>query len=68
MSYVQAQTCDRTVREIADRIFESHRITRADQQVFMASLLSKSSLTLEEQNLINHVFEELKRGVLRVVD
>ncbi|MBP0000620.1 MAG: hypothetical protein J7641_16750 [Cyanobacteria bacterium SID2] len=68
MSRLQAPTCDRTVREIADRIFNSHRITRADQQVFMASLLSKSALTPEEENLINKVFEELKRGVLRVVD
>ncbi|MGC9505684.1 hypothetical protein [Baaleninema sp.] len=68
MSYVQEKTCDRTVCEIADRIFTSHQITRADQQVFMASLLSKSNLTPEEENLINHVFEELKRGILRVVD
>ncbi|USR92490.1 hypothetical protein NEA10_07170 [Phormidium yuhuli AB48] len=68
MTATQVQHRGSNVQEIANRIFESHRITRADQSIFMRSLLSKSSLSHEEETIINKVFEELKRGVLRVVD
>ncbi|MCC5898970.1 MAG: hypothetical protein EA395_02745 [Phormidium sp. GEM2.Bin31] len=68
MTATQVQHRDSNVQEIAHRIFESHQITRADQSVFMRSLLSKSALSHEEETIINKVFEELKRGLLRVVD
>lgn len=68
MTAFSISTNDPTVRDIATRIFETHRITRADQQIFMQHLLSKSTITPEEEQLINTVFAELKRGVLRVAD
>lgn len=64
MTATQIRPQQSTVRDIVERIFESHRITRADQR----SLLSKSTITDEEERLINQVFDELKRGVLRVTD
>jgi hypothetical protein len=56
------------IEKIVERIFITHRITRADQRIFMATLLSKDSLTPKEQMLIDRVFEALRQGLLRVVD
>ncbi|MCD8490323.1 MAG: hypothetical protein LRZ84_27255 [Desertifilum sp.] len=56
------------VEAIVERIFETRRITRADQQVFMSALLSKNSLNLSEQQQIDRVFEGLRQGRIRVVD
>ncbi|MEB3826505.1 hypothetical protein [Phormidium sp. CCY1219] len=56
------------IEKIVDRIFTTHRITRADQQMFMKTLLSKNALTPREQVLIDRVFDALRSGLLRVVD
>ncbi|MCT7954572.1 hypothetical protein NG799_21210 [Laspinema sp. D1] len=56
------------IEKIVERIFLTHRITRADQKIFMMTLLSKDSLTPKEQMLIDRVFEALRQGLLRVVD
>ncbi|KOR33826.1 MULTISPECIES: hypothetical protein [Planktothricoides] len=59
---------DSSINQIVTRIFTTHRITRADQQIFMATLLSKDSLSPEEQSQIDRVFDGLRQGLLRVVD
>lgn len=59
---------DSNINQIVTRIFTTHRITRADQQIFMATLLSKDSLSAEEQSQIDRVFDGLRQGLLRVVD
>lgn len=64
----QVPTSDSTINQIVTRIFSTHRITRADQQIFMATLLSKDSLTSEEQTQIDRVFDALRQGLLRVVE
>ncbi len=56
------------INQIVTRIFSTHRITRADQKIFMATLLSKDSLSAEEQSQIDRVFDGLRQGLLRVVD
>ncbi len=56
------------INQIVTRIFSTHRITRADQKIFMATLLSKESLSPEEQSQIDRVFDGLRQGLLRVVD
>ncbi len=57
-----------TIEQVVERIFTTHRITRADQQLFMNTLLSKDRLTSQEQQQIDRVFDALRRGLLRVVD
>lgn len=57
-----------SVQEIVDQIFASRRITRIDQQKLMTSLLSRETLTLQEHEQIDKVFDALRRGVIRVVD
>jgi len=64
----QVPTSESQIHQIVSRIFTTHRITRADQQMFMATLLSKDSLTADEQSQIDRVFDGLRQGLLRVVD
>ncbi len=56
------------IEQVVERIFISHRITRADQKMFMSALLSKDSLSPEDRQKIDKVFDGLRRGLLRVVD
>jgi transcriptional regulator CtsR len=57
-----------TLDRIVERIFSSHKITRADQQRFMSAMLSRETLSGEDQKKINRVFDALQKGLLRVVD
>jgi hypothetical protein len=56
------------IAQVVEKIFSSRRITRADQQRFMSTALSKVRLSHDEQIYINRVFEGLRRGLLKVVD
>jgi hypothetical protein len=53
-----------SLEPIAERILSSRRITRADQLL----LLTPHSLTVQEQALVNRVFDRLRSGLIRVVD
>lgn len=53
---------------LIERIFVSRKITREDQRQLMYLLLSKESLSDEEHNCINEVFDRLRRGLLHVVE
>lgn len=55
------------IQQIAARIIDSRQITRADQNILMSALLSKESLSLEEQNLVQQLYKDLKLGLIRVV-
>jgi len=57
-----------TLDALIDRIFMSRQITRDDQRQLMNLLLSKESLSDEEHNCINEVFDRLRRGLLHVVE
>ncbi len=56
------------IEQVVSKITESGRISRADQQQFMATLLSKNKISSTEQALVDRVFELLRAGRLRVVD
>ncbi len=68
MMEAQAPLSPDTLDQVIERIFTSHRITRADQRRFMSALLSQTCISLEDQMKINRVFDALQRGLLRVVD
>jgi hypothetical protein len=53
-----------STRQVVERILTSRTITRIDQQI----LLACQTLSLEEQNLVNQVFDRLQRGLLKVVE
>lgn len=55
------------IQQIAARIIDSRQITRADQNILMSALLSKDSLSSEEQNLVQQLYKDLKLGLIRVV-
>ena len=65
---VPAQSSLGSIEQVVERIFRSHRITRADQQLFMNALLTKHALSREDRANIDRVFEGLRWGLLRVVD
>ncbi|HEY9653228.1 MAG TPA: hypothetical protein V6C95_21395 [Coleofasciculaceae cyanobacterium] len=56
------------VTQIANRIIHLRKITRVDQHLFMSAVLSKKSLSLEEQNLVEQVYQGLSRGWIKVVE
>jgi hypothetical protein len=56
------------VEQVANRIICLRKITRIDQHLLMSALLSKKSLSLEEQNLVERVYQALNKGWIKVVD
>ncbi|MBD2040124.1 hypothetical protein [Microcoleus sp. FACHB-672] len=54
--------------KIVERIMAFRQISRIDQRLLMSSLLSKDSLSEQDQSSINQVFDALQRGLLKVVD
>ncbi len=56
------------VEQVASRIINRRKITRIDQQLFMSALLSKKSLSPEEANLVERVYDGLNRGWIKVVE
>jgi hypothetical protein len=56
------------VRQVANRIIYLRQITRIDQHLFMSAVLSKTCLSPEEQNLVEQVYQGLRRGWIRVVE
>lgn len=57
-----------SVETIVERILAFRQITRIDQRLLMAALLSKDSFNENEHSQINLVFDRLQRGLIRVVD
>jgi|GEM_PF-600448 len=55
-------------QQLFKAIIDSGKITRADQQRFMAALMNHKTITSMERDLANQVFELLRSGRLRVVD
>lgn len=56
------------LREIVERIFSTRKITRGDQMRFMKIVLEQEPITSEDRQHIDRLFEELKRGLLQIVD
>ncbi len=56
------------VQQVANRIIYHRKITRIDQHLFMSALLAKKSLSPEEKNLVEQVYEGLSKGWIKVVE
>ncbi len=56
------------VQSIIDRIFQTRRISRTDQQMFLQAMLSKQFLTSREQEQVDRIFDGLRSGLVRVID
>ncbi|WP_017720478.1 hypothetical protein [Kamptonema formosum] len=57
-----------TVEQVICQIFTRRRISRMDQHLLMTALLSKDSISPEEETQVQKVFDFLQRGFLKVVD
>jgi len=56
------------VQHVASRIICLRQITRIDQYLFMSAVLSKKSLSPEEKNMVEEVYQGLNRGWIKVVE
>lgn len=56
------------IEQTVNKIMTSGKISRADQQQFMKTLLSQAKISSAEEAMVNRVFELLRAGRLRVVD
>jgi len=56
------------VREVIKNITSRHAINRIDQKIFMSALLSKTALSVEDQKMVDQIFQGLQSGLIRVVD
>ncbi len=60
----QALTSLPSLKDVAEHILSSRRITRQDQRLLLVLTASSS----EDLDLISQVFDRLRRGLLKVVD
>ncbi|MGG6297442.1 hypothetical protein ACQ4M4_23860 [Leptolyngbya sp. AN02str] len=56
------------LQQVANHILESRQISRADQRCFMSAALSDQSLTRDDQQMVERVFDALHRGMLKIID
>lgn len=56
------------IEQVIERIFSTHRITKADQTLFMSLMLAKNSLSETERHQVNRIFDGLQSGLVRVID
>lgn len=56
------------IQQIAQRIIGMRQISSIDQRLFMSALLSKHAMSLEEQNLVEQIYQGLSLGWIRVVE
>jgi hypothetical protein len=56
------------VKRVIDRILETRRITKADQERFFNLMLAKGRLNDAERLQVDLIFDNLKSGRLKVVD
>ncbi|MGI0489596.1 hypothetical protein ACN4EK_29620 [Pantanalinema rosaneae CENA516] len=56
------------ISQVINRVLASGRITRADETVFLKAMVNEHPLNREEMDQINHVFDRLQMGLLKVVD
>jgi hypothetical protein len=57
-----------SIEQVIERIFSTHRITRADQEQFMHLMLSKNVLSDTEKHQVSRIFDGLRTGLVRVID
>jgi hypothetical protein len=65
---LQANLSNVSIEQLVEHIFVTRQITRFNQELLMAILLSKQVLNDGEQDHINRVFDALRRGLLKVTD
>jgi len=59
---------DLCIRDIAQQILRSRKITRADQSYFMQLAMAVNTLNEDDRIFVNRLFDALQGGRVRVVD
>lgn len=59
---------DICIRDLAQKILRSRKITRADQSHFMQLAMAVSNLDEADRMIVDRLFDALQGGQVRVVD
>lgn len=54
------------VQQVGNRIISLRKITWIDQQLLMSAVLAKKSLSREEKNLVEQIYQGLNKGWIKV--
>ncbi|MBD2019508.1 hypothetical protein H6F43_04825 [Leptolyngbya sp. FACHB-36] len=57
-----------TIAHVINRVYQSGKITRADEHHFLLAMIAEDPLSTEEQSQVRDLIDRLKMGLLRVVD
>lgn len=61
-------TTNQSLKAIVDQIFADRRISRQVQRELMDVLLSQPTLSHQDHDTAQRVFEAIRKGQLRIVD
>ncbi len=61
-------TTSQSLKNIVDQIFANRRISRQVQHELMDLLLSQPTLSNQDHDIAQRVFEAIRNGQLRIVD
>ncbi len=57
-----------TTQQLIDRILESQKIDRKDHVQLTTAILSNRNLSEEMLPKINHIFEQVQLGCIKIID
>ncbi len=64
---IQGQS-SQTIRPMVDRILDTGQLSRLEHLQLVTAFLSDYKITDDERHQINHVFDDLQTGRLKIVD
>lgn len=68
MSPLQNLSRKEPLDQIISQIVTTKQISRLDQKTLMEALLTQNYISDRDQSEVNRVFDEIQRGLIRVVE
>ena len=68
MAGINQSLSSQTLNPIVDRIFNSGQLSRMEHLQLVTTFLSDYKVTDDERDQINHIFDDLQTGHLKIVD
>ncbi len=68
MAGIHQSQSSQTLKHIVDRILNSGQLSRLEHLQLVTTFLSDYKVTDDERGQINHIFDDLQTGHLKIVD